>query len=141
MAKISLSDQAPSGEAVTFSFAGAGFTLKGNETYESAAPAVVRAAESHPWLAVEHDKRALIRGTYRDQIRPEDDPMSAVNDRSFDLDAIEAEEAAKAVEFGTPVAIDAALDQDKRVVTGGVAETLAADPTTDTPKRGKKETE
>lgn len=129
MAKIVPSDVAPS-EVVHYSLANADFDLGGSgkgskKAYETDSPAVIANAEAHPWLTVEHDPAAIIKGTYRETLKPEDDVLSAVNDHSNDPDVVHAAEVA-AFE-GDPTAIESGKDQDKVVETGGVDETLAAD--------------
>lgn len=132
MAKIVPSDNAPS-ETVHYTFAGAEFDLGGSgkgskRAYESTDPTILSNAEAHPWLAVERPEVQPVSGAYVEQIAPEDDPLSAVNDNANDPEAVKATEDAKLTDSGgSPTAVDAGLDQDKVVETGGVAETIAAD--------------
>lgn len=143
MAKIVLdTDTAPS-DAKHFSLANANFDVP----YETDDPVVLSNAEAHPWLRVEREV-VLIEGTFRDnQVRPEDDPLSAFNSVANDPDAVRAEAERRAAEFEgrTPLAVDAGLDQDKAVTVGEgdneVAVTLEADDTDSTdsaPKRGRR---
>lgn len=135
MAKILLSDRAPSGEAVTFSLAGTElFQLSGSESFTTEDGVAIRAAESHPWLKVERDPESVVGGSYFEQVAPADDALSAQNSVAFDVDKIRETEEAKREDLGQPVAIQAGLKQDKPVVTGGVAETLAADKNDEEPK-------
>lgn len=131
MAKIVHSEAAPA-ESVHYNLAGVEFDLSGTKSYETLDPAVISNALAHPWLDVKYDKVDVVQGAYVDQIRPEDDPLSAVNSVANDPEAARAAEAEKAAAFGQPVALDAGLDQKKVVETGPVAETLAADETSKT---------
>lgn len=131
MARILPSDNAPS-EAVHYSLAGVSFDLGGSgkgtkKTYETTDPTVITNAEAHPWLTVERDEVEVVKGSYYEPLAPEDDVLSAVNSRANDPDAVREAEEAKVAAVEDPTAINAALDQDKPVETGGVNETLAAD--------------
>lgn len=130
MAKIVPSDNAPS-ETVHYSFAGVEFDLGGSgkgskRAYETDDPAVLGNANTHPWLTVEYPVVEPVSGAYVEQLKPEDDALSAVNDSANDPEAVRAAEAAKAGTDADPVAIDAGLDQDKVERTGEVDETIAA---------------
>lgn len=137
MAKIVSSEAAPS-EAVHYTFAGAEFDLGSGKSasFETNDLGVLQAAESHPWLTVEYPEVEMIAGEFREQVKPEDDPLSFVNYKGNDPEVVKADaEARLKAESAQPVAIEAGLDQTKKVVTGDVAETLAA---VDTPKTSTK---
>lgn len=125
MAKIVLSEEAPQGEAVTFSL---GNAEPFEAPFESDDPVLLAGAEAHPWLTVERDAEDVNKVEAPEQhVRPEDDSQSAVNSVAFDAEAVaKAREDAAAV-ADNRLAVDSALDQDEPVETGGVAETLAAD--------------
>lgn len=132
MAKIVHSEQAPA-EAVHYTFAGVEFDISGKGSYETTDPVVIGAAEAHPWLTVKRDPEELIQGAYREQVAPEDDPLSAVTSKANDPEAAAAAQAeADAVQ---PVALDAGQTQTEVVETGGVAETLAADDASKTSEK------
>ena len=129
MAKIVHSSLAPS-EKVTYSLGGTSFEINGgNKTaaYETDDPQVVADARAHPWLDVVVPKAEQVEAPPAHRLAPEDDILSAKHPDAklaFDADAAKAalvEQLAVA-----PVAIDAGLDQDTKVVSGEVAETLAA---------------
>jgi len=139
MAKIVFSQDAPSGETVHFTFPEGEFDLGGkSKSYTSKDRALLNSASGHPWLDVEYDEAEEYAGSFVDtQVRPEDDPLSAVGPNAgiaFDPKEIKKIEDAKAEArgAGTHVAIDAGLDQDTKVSTGDVAETVAAADATDT---------
>lgn len=123
MAKIVLSDEAPQGEAVTFSLGNAEPFQAPHETDDQV---LIASAAVHPWLEVERDAEEEFAVEAPEQhIKPADDALSAQNSVAFDPDEVaKAREEAAEV---NPVAIDAGLDQSEPVETGGVAETLAAD--------------
>jgi hypothetical protein len=137
MAKIVLSEAAPSDETLAFSFAGVeeAFT----PPFETDNSEALANAKAHPWLEVEYPEAAQVEGVYlTNQLSAADDHLSALNDHSNDPDAVAAElERRKAeLEGATPLAVDAGLDQDEEVSTEDdrVNLTLAADeadPTTD----------
>jgi hypothetical protein len=114
MAKIVHSETAPS-EAVRYNLAGVEFTLGKAKTasYETDDPTVIANAQAHPWLKVERTKS---------------DAPAKQPDAVADAD----------VEPAAPVALDAGLDQDKKVETEGVAETRAAEKAADPDKKGSK---
>lgn len=139
MAKIVHSEAAPS-EAVHYTFAGVEFDLGGRKkAYESNDATVLANAEAHPWLAVEREEVEVVQGAYVEQLAPKDDHLSAVGAAINPNDPAEARkaEAAKRGEDIEPVAIDAGEAQTEVVETDGVAETLAADPTSKTDEKGK----
>lgn len=130
MPKIVSSEAAPA-EAVHYSFAGVEFDLAGrSKSYETDDVAVLTAAETHPWLRVERAKVDIVQGAYVDQIAPKDDPMSALNSVANNPD--EARKVEEEKVGGQLVAIDAGEVQTESVVTGQVAETLAADESSKT---------
>lgn len=129
MAKIVHSDTAPS-EAVHYSIGSVDFDLSGRKSYETKDPSVISAAEVHPWLTVQYDKVEVVQGAYREQVRPEDDPMVGPSLANDPEEARKAE-AAKDAQF-QPVALDAGEKQTDVVETGVVAETLAADDSSKT---------
>jgi hypothetical protein len=130
MAKIVHSAAAPA-EPVRYSLGNAEFELSGRtKSYETNDPTVLANAESHPWLEVQRDKVELVRGAYAQSLRPEDDHLSAINSKANDPEAVKA--AQQAEEDFTPVAIEAGLNQTDKVINDGIAETLAADPTSKT---------
>lgn len=104
MAKIVHSEAAPA-EAVHYALAGVEFDLEGDAVFETDDREVIRNAEGHPWLHVDEDVQ----------------PVAA------DGEALVDEPAPQ------PVAIEAGLVQTEAVVRDGVAETLAADETAETP--------
>jgi hypothetical protein len=130
MAQIVLNDTAPA-EAIHFSLAQAEFDLGGKsdaQSYDTTDPIVLANAQAHPWLTVEADEGVeYVSDDTSRQVAPEDDPMSAVNSVAFDLDEIRKVEDAKRAAYDQPLAVDAGLDQGEVVMTGPVAETLAAD--------------
>ena len=134
MAKIVTNELAPK-DAKTFSLANESFEVP----FETTDPTVLANARTHPWLTVEYGEQAEVGGQFADnQVKPEDDPMSALNDRSNDPDFVR-EQQAESTEDSTPLAVDAGLDQDKAETVGEgdnqTAVTLAADDTNDTPAR------
>lgn len=140
MAKIVLSEVAPSGEAVSFSLGNCEpFTLGGSEkkSYETDDASVLAQAEAHPWLTVEAEKVDAPQGVFRaPSVKPEDDILAAAGHKARERAA--GPEADAPVEEHQPVAIEAGLDQDKKVETEGVAQTLAADDTHKPAKRAPK---
>lgn len=135
MARIVLSDLAPTGESLHFSLANTDFDIGGSgkgtkKSYDTSDRAVLANAEVHPWLSVEYDEAEQVGGEFLDnQVAPEDDPLSAAGPNAnipFDPDEIRKVENAKRG-VTDAVAIDAGKDQDEVVETGGVAETVAAD--------------
>lgn len=129
MAKIVLSESAPS-EAVHFVFGTAEFDLGGRKkSYETNDADLLSNAAAHPWLSVERDPVELLSGAYVDQLAPADDHLSLLGQdvNPNDPDAVQAAEESKASDAGTLTGIDAGKDQSDPVVTGGIAETLAAD--------------
>lgn len=143
MAKIVSSDLAPSGEVRYSLGSGASFTLGGkNASYECDDPQVLARAAANSWLKVEHDKRAAVQPVFRDvSVDPKDDVLSAQSDVAKsvnDPDAIKAIEDAKAADTTQPLAVEAGTDQEKKVVEGGVAQTLAADAAADKKSTAKE---
>lgn len=112
--KIFLSDLAPA-ETVHFTFASAEFDLSGKKSYTTEDPAVIGEATAHYWLRVES---------------PSGDAEHAAIAAGTSLEEQEAERGA--------VAIDAGKEQTEVVVTGDVAETLAADHTSKTAAKAEK---
>jgi hypothetical protein len=140
MAKIVHSDAAPA-EAVHYSFAGVEFDLGGsNKAFETDDPSVISNARVNPWLSVEVDPASVVQGTYVQQIDPKNDPLSAVGSiNANDPEEVRKAEAAKSDSGKTQdVAIDAGKTQTKPVVTGDVAETLAADESSKTNDKVEK---
>lgn len=136
MAKIVFSKDAPSGETVHFTFPEGEFDLGGKaKSYSTTDRALLAGASAHPWLEVQYDKSEQTEPTFIDrQVKPEDDPFSAVGPNAgiaFDPAEVRKAEEAKGYEI-VPTAIDAGLDQDKKVTEGGVAETVAASNSNDT---------
>lgn len=128
MAKIVLSDKAPTGESIHFSLGNADFDLKGKQSYKTDDRDLVANASSHPWLVVTPDEGLPVEPQYVPQVDPKDDPLSAVNQQANDPAAIKAAQSAAEKEDDLhPTAIDAGENQNKVVTTGDVAETLAAD--------------
>lgn len=130
MAKIVHSDAAPA-ESVHYTFAAGEFDISGKKAFTTKDPSLVAEAQVHPWLDVKIDEADLVIGSYVETVKPEDDPLSAVNSIANDPDEARKAEAAKAADFN-PVALDAGEVQTQVVETGGVAETLAADETSKT---------
>lgn len=133
MAKIVHSEAAPA-EAVHYSFAGVEFDLGGskkNSSFESDDPVLLGNALAHPWLEVEYPEVELVSGTYVDQLAPEDDHLSAAGQKVNPNDPEAAKAATEAAAPDEPVAIEAGKTQTDPVVTGRVAETLAADNSND----------
>lgn len=136
MAKIVHSDTAPA-ETVHYSFAGGEFDLGGrSKRFETDDAGLIAGAEAHPWLTVEYDVVEPIQGAYREQLLPEEDAMSAVNSIANDPEEARKAEQAKMEQTDNPVAVDAGETQTEVVTTSEVAETLAADPTSKTAKKG-----
>lgn len=130
MAKIVHSDAAPA-EAVHYTFAAGEFDLSGKKAYTTKDVSLIAEAKVHPWLDVKIDEADIVVGSYTQLVKPEDDPLSAVNSIANDPDAARKAQADKAADFN-PVALDAGEIQTEVVETGGVAETLAADDTSKT---------
>jgi hypothetical protein len=128
MATIVPTSLHPEGE-VFHSLAGGEFKLSAGGTYKTDDEVLLGAAESHPWLRVERaavELPSLPSGQAR--VAPEDDVLSAAHgSTAFDPEAIRKTETEKLSAWIVPTAIDAGLDQDKKIITGGVAETLAAE--------------
>lgn len=135
--KIQSSDLAPA-ETVHYDLAGVEFDLSGKKSFETDDVIVISNARSHPWLKVIDPEIEQVVGALVEQIKPEDDPFSLVNYHGNDPERIKADEAAKAEAAGHPVAIEAGTPQTELVVTGGVAETLAADDTSKTSDKVSK---
>lgn len=129
MAKIVLSEEAPQGEAVTFSLGNESFEAP----YETNNPVVLAGADAHPWLAVERDAEELDKVEAPEQhVKPEDDALSAQNSVAFDAEAVAAARAEAAEGVDNRLAVDPTLDQDDVVLSeGGIAKTLAADDAAD----------
>jgi len=126
MAQIVHSSLAPS-EAVHYSLGSASFEVDGKTPFETDDPTVIANARAHPWLDVKMPEVEEIDIPVAQRLDPTKDPLSAQHPDArlaFDPDAIRAALAENLVT--APVAIDAGLDQDTDVVTGGVAETLAS---------------
>ncbi|MBA3240086.1 MAG: hypothetical protein H0T60_02575 [Acidobacteria bacterium] len=125
MAKIVLSDKAPEGVKL-FSLANAELDL--SKTVQTTDPVVVANANSHPWLEVEPEAAEEYGGGYVErQLDPKDDFLSSANSIAFNPEEIKKIEESKFHAESAPTAIEAGKDQDKKIVTGGVAETIAAD--------------
>lgn len=135
MAKISLSDAAPTNEDIRFDFGGdAQFTLNSSarknaeKFYETNDRAVLDNVRAHPWLTVEVEVVEPYVGALTPQLDPKDDHLSAAGTTvDFnDPEVARAAEEAKLVSETPHVAIDAGLDQDEVVKDGPVDKTLAA---------------
>lgn len=136
MAKIVLSDQAPSGELIHFTLAGEEFDLGGSgkgskKSYATDDHIVLSNAIANPWLTVEADPvDAEPPVTESTQVRPEDDAQGAFGPNrnlAFDPKEIAKVEDAKAEAAAGIAGYDANKDQDEPITTGPVAETVAAD--------------
>jgi hypothetical protein len=127
MAKIVPSQEAPN-EKIRYGLANESFDLTASGSYETDDQEVIANANSHPWLDVKYDKSEEAKPAFRPgTIDPKDDALSAANSIAFDpKEVTAAREAALAVEEDR-TAIEAGLDQDKKVEDEGVAFTLAAD--------------
>lgn len=124
MAQIVPSDQAPQ-EKVHYGLANFNFDLDAGGTFETEDPQLIAAAQSHPWLDVKlpEPKELSEVPVYR-HVKPEDDPLTAVGAARLNNDEGLTDSGGQQI---NPVAINAALDQDKKVENdGGIAETLAA---------------
>lgn len=144
MAKILHSDVAPAGSVhYTFAALPEGFDLSGKTaSHETTDSALIAEALIHPWLRVEYPKEQLVAPDEKPPLDPKDDPLSAVNDNSNDPAAVKASEDAKRAAVGADedthgTALDAGLDQKEVVVTGDVAETVAADKAATKTEKGK----
>lgn len=129
---ISLNDLAPADQTIHFTLATEEFDLGGSakKSFSTSDPDVVADAVAHPWLKVDSSSSAVDPTFVDNQVHPEDDPFSRFGPNAGianDPDEIAKAEAAKATADLHPVAIDAGKDQNEKVVTGGVAETVAAD--------------
>lgn len=134
MAKIDKNDLAPS-DAKVFSLANALIEVPCDTTDRE----VIANALAHPWLDVQVPEADAIDPTYYDaQIKPEDDALSALNDKSNDPDAVKADLPSR--EDSAPVAIEAGLDQGDKIETdSGVALTVeAAEDSGDAPAPKRK---
>lgn len=150
MGKIVLSKEAPTGEAVAFVFGNEEPLKLGGSEKKSVVtdnPVYLANAVTHPWLEVEPDTTAAPEPVYREpSVKPENDVLSAQNPDAKKVN--DPKEVKKALEARDdlnvdvqPVAVEASKDQDKKVVTGGVAETLAADETHKGAKRAPATTD
>jgi hypothetical protein len=133
MAKISLNDHAPSGETVSFSLANAETFELGagaKKFFETDDPDLISNANAHPWLQVEVATDVPAPNFHEPAVRPEDDTLGRFGPNARlanDPDEVKKANDARAADDVQPLAVQAGLDQDKEVVTGEVAETLAAD--------------
>ncbi len=92
MAHIVSSQEAPTDEAVSYSFASGDFTLDVGGRYESDDRELLGSAEGHPWLEVEYDEADLPVARYRAySLAPEDDALSAKSSVAFDPEQVEAD--------------------------------------------------
>lgn len=137
MPQIELSELAPEG-VTSFSLANANLEVP----CESTDPTVLANADAHPWLIVKYDESAPIAGVFADnQVKPEDDPLSAVNSIANDPDAILAANETREDLNPVRLAVDASLDQNEVVVVGvgeaQIAETLASDEDPNENKTGR----
>lgn len=122
MPKFVLSDIAPKGHKK--------FSLGADEVeapFETDDPVLAANARSHPWLEEETDaKAAEAPPSYVNHLDPKDDVLSAVNSIANDPKEVEKALKERGVVVAARVAIDAEKDQNKKVETAGVAETIAA---------------
>jgi hypothetical protein len=123
MRKFVLSDIAPEGHKR--------FSLGADEVeapFETSDPVLAANAASHPWLKEETSAEAAeAPPSYVNHLKPEDDVLSAVNSIANDPDEVKKALEAREDVLVQRTAIDADLDQDKKVETkDGVAETVAA---------------
>lgn len=131
MAKIVHSSLAPS-EAVTYSLGNTSFEIDGSKktaAYETDDPTVLSDARVHPWLDVVVEKVDQVEGLLANRLDPTKDPLSAQHENarlSTSADAAREFQEKQVEELGSPVAIQAGLDQKKVVKAGPVSETLAA---------------
>jgi hypothetical protein len=135
MAKVSLSDKAPTSEPISFDFGGdAQFTLSASgrknseKFYETNDRAVLDNVRAHPWLRVDAEAVEPFVAAFHEQLAPKDDHLSALG-ATVDFNDPEVARAAEEAKLGVavePVAIDAGLDQNEVVKDGPVAKTLAA---------------
>lgn len=136
MATISPNDYAPS-ESFKVILPTATFDLDPGGSYETEDRVAISDAEAHPWLQVKHPEEVELSVQRAEKSVPyADDYLSAPNSKAFDADEIRKIEEAKASDTGTPLAVEAGLDQDKSVTSGEgehqIALTLEADDTTST---------
>lgn len=140
MAKIVLSEAAPSDETLAFSFAGVDEAFQ--PPFETDNAEALANAKAHPWLEVEYPEVDQAGGVFLNtQLSAADDHLSALNDTSNDPDAVREELERRQAELDgvTPLAVRSGLDQTEEVQTpdSRVNLTLAADeadPTTDDDK-------
>lgn len=129
MAKIVPSPSAPS-QPFRLVLGVTAFDLDGSKktsSYETDDPTVIANARAHPWADVVTEKADVVVGGYKPTLDPALDPLSAQHERARIAVSPEAARAALRPELVIqPVAIDAALDQDKVVTSGPVAETVEA---------------
>lgn len=131
MAKIVLSDIAPKAQKK--------FTLGAQEVtvpLDTNDAELISNATVHPWLTVESSDGAEAPPSYVTTLPAKDDVLSALNSIANDPKAVAAALAERTAPLVSRVAINADLDQNKKVETkGGVAETIAAadaaEPTTE----------
>lgn len=122
MAKIVLSDTAPEG-AKKFSLASAEIEVP----FETNDNEILSNARQHPWLSVEEPKASTeAPPSYVNHLDPKDDALSALNSIANDPDEVKKALEAREDRTVARVALNADLDQQKKVETGGVAETVAA---------------
>lgn len=129
MAKIVPSPSAPS-QAFRLVLGATAFELDGSKktsSYETDDLTVIANARAHPWADVVMAKADLVVGDYKPTLDPKLDPLSAQHESALRALDPEAARATLSAELAVnPVAIDAALDQDKVVTSGPVAETVQA---------------
>ena len=126
--EISLSDKAPA-EPIGFTFANAPvFELSGKKTFATDDPAVIAAAELNDWLTVKYPPGVAVRGAYREQVAPEDDPFTSLGSPVNPNDP----EQAQAAEDAKIPDIKVVTDDSPPEADAPTIITLAADPTSKT---------
>jgi len=122
MPKFVLSDLAPKGHKK--------FTLGADEVeapFETDDPTLAGNARVHPWLKEEVDTKASEPPpSYVNHLDPKDDALSAINSKANDPDEVKKALEERGLVFEVRTALDVDLDQNKKVETAGVAETVAA---------------
>ena len=129
MAQIVPSKLHPS-EEVKYSLSGGEFSLAPDGSYTTDDPVLILNAYSHPWLDVVQDPpTGIVFESKSPHMDPMKDVLAAAHDSdAFDVEKLIALEASKVRQFPAPVAIEAGLDQEKKIIEHGVAETVAAEP-------------
>lgn len=115
-------------EEVFHSLPGGEFSLAPDGSYETDDPALIENAYASPWLDVKPDE--AVEYVYDDSERrldPRKDVLAAAHgSEAFNPEAIKAVEDEKRAPWLASVAVESGLDQEKKTVEAGIAQTIAA---------------